>query len=74
MRRPTISEFYNTIDEMRKAYPFEDYKTCIRTTNDLIQNGESGIELWTIDEVSQTEVTLVRQYAYDKDTDERMMF
>ena len=64
-RTPTVTEFLNTLDEMRKAYPFEDDKTFIREHVRLTQNEGVGIEIRTVDEVSGCEVTVVRDYLYD---------
>ena len=71
MRRATIKEFYNTIDEMQKAYPFADSKTFIREVSNFQSDEPYGIELRTVDDTTGTKVTLERAYLLDEKTDER---
>ena len=64
-RTPTITEFMDTLNEMRKAYPFEDDKTFIREHVRFRDKDGVGIEVRTTDESSGCEVTIVRDYMYN---------
>lgn len=60
MRKPTITELNNTIEVMRKAYPFKDDKTQITLERDMRSLVCNKVTLYTVDEETNTGVTLER--------------
>ena len=59
MRR-TISDLNKTIEIMRKAYPFKDDKTQITLERDMRSLIFDKVTLYTVDEETNTGVTLER--------------
>lgn len=57
----TITEFNETLETMRKAYPFKDDKTRIISFYDLKSNSNNQIALCTVDEDTKTEITMVKE-------------
>lgn len=57
MENPTIEEFKQTLEIMRKAYPFEDNRTVIENTIDYATGKNTVINLMTLDD-NGTEVRL----------------
>ena len=61
MLHPTIKQFNETIEIMRKAYPFKDEDTYIVKTWDYITDANTDITLITKHEETGTEVRLSRK-------------
>ena len=61
MLHPTIKQFNETIEIMRKAYPFKDEDTHIVKTWDYRTEANTDITLFTIHEETGTEVHLSRK-------------
>lgn len=57
----TISEFNETLEIMRKVYPFKNDKTRIYNLQDMRDNCYDCIEICTIDEKTNTRITLSKE-------------
>lgn len=58
---PTITEFLNTIEVMRKTYPFKNDQTYITSTVDVLSEKHDVIHLCTIDNDNGVEVCLKKK-------------
>ena len=59
---PTITELNNTIEEMRKIYPFKDDSARITFMDDLICQHKDTVVIHT--EENGTEITLERKISF----------
>lgn len=65
MINPSITEFLNTIEVMRKAYPFENDDTWIVGTLDYKSAAPNMIELATIDKETGVRVRLTKEVEHE---------
>ena len=63
---PTITEFLNTIETMRKAYPFKNDDTWIVGTYDYKSDSPNMIRLVTYDKETETEVALKKEVIHEQ--------
>ena len=56
----TIKQFKETIETMRKAYPFEDDKTRIVSETDSYNMSHTFLEVTTVDESTGVKVNLTK--------------
>ena len=57
----TITEFNETLETMRKAYPFKDDTTRIHSLYNIKNNSYDCIEIATVDEETKTQIVMTKE-------------
>ena len=57
----TITEFNETLETMRKAYPFKDDTTRICNLYNIRDNCYDRIEIATVDEETKTQIVMTKE-------------
>lgn len=67
MMHPTIKQFKDTLEIMRKAYPFTDEDTLIENCRDQYTASNTRIDLLTVDKETGVEVHLSKRIEVEND-------
>ena len=63
---PTITEFLNTIEVMRKTYPFKNDDTFLISTIDYKTESPNMIRLGTVDKETDVEIRLSKEVIHEQ--------
>lgn len=65
LRGMTITQLYDTINEMREVYPFENSETKIVNTIHEPSGANRQLELYTINKAENVKVILIKEVEVD---------